>query len=406
MIRKHIPLIIPILGSGSAFLLNFIFKSSLPSNEYGEIASLFLITTTLFTIGAIGYEQALVRLLDIKNNVVIFRHSLILMSFLVLIITPFISYAVLNLVGAIENANIFFASISITIPACTLLATLFKVKGDLIPHYMMLNIWKFFLLIVVITTFCLQSITINYATSIASTIALGFFVSIAFAKRSGMQLLPGGPTYNHILGYLCAGFISIIGYSIFDGMDRFTINKLFTSSEFGDYFFIFTFIMSPVSIISAYFTARLLPKYKINMDINNLKADYASVVLISALISSLFSSILLIANHFNIIHFSIDPIHLVIAISLMSVIRGAYSLLSMAYTVVCSSSTLVITGALLGGLSLLAYFFITEFKTTNSILICSYVFIAFWSIRSILYFLLVVLETNRTTNYLQMSDEI
>lgn len=388
--KKHIPILMPIIGAGSTFLVNLIMKSVLSPIAYGDFAALLLIIITLYIIGLLGYEQVFIRLLKVNNGRVIIQKWLAVVAGCVLLLSPFVSFLLMDTLSIVDNLTPFFIICSLVIPASTLLSTLFKVSGDLTAHYMYMNAWKFFLLLVVIYSVSFSEANLNYI-HILLALSVGFTLSIFISNKSNIKITSGGDL-KIILIFLIAGMASITGYAIFDGMDRFIIKDLFSREVFGDYFFIFTFIMAPVSIISAYFTARKLPAYKACFDLSILQKDYFSVLFLSMAISLLFYLCIEILIWAGLIGFSEEYQGLMISVVMLAIIRGGYAMLSMAYTVVCSSRTLMIIGLLFGGISITIYWLMTNHLDFISIFHCILLLSFFWILRSMAYWFLIRFE--------------
>lgn len=394
-VGKHLPLAIPIVGAGSAFLLNLVLKSILTPAEYGAAASVLLSIATLFIIGAIGYEQVLTRFLEVHKGRLVISKVLIGLGFLIFIISPFISISVMLLLGLITKLSFPLALCAILIPISTSLSVLFKIRGNLVPHYILLNFWKVALLIVVIFAYVLGGMEADLLLVVASSIGCVLLLALLFARKSDVRIVNAGNS-TVVVTFLFAGLTLVFGFVVFDGMDRFVIKTLFSPDIFGDYFFAFTFFMSPVGIVSAYYSARRLPVYKSGVDFGIIRSDYMKVTYISLIILIFFYGVMEVLINFDLVSFVIEErLLLMLSVCFLVVIRSGYSVLSTAYIVISSSRTIMTIGLLFGVLSLLAYLMITTWTNDISIFFCIFTFSFFWALRSVIYWMIIDFELSK-----------
>lgn len=393
LIKEHYSLLMPIVGAASAFLANLLLKSALEPKEYGQYAALILTITTFFVIGSLGYEQLLIRLIKVKDKKNHISSHLIIAGAGVLIASPFISYLLMSTLGVTDKPDSFFIMCSLLIPISTLLATFYKISGDLNAHYMLMNTWKLCFFISVSVFIFLLKMPFNN-TYLLSSLCIGFIASISLAKRTDI-IITNDDNTKSIIKYLIAGMISIAGYAIFDGLDRFIIKANFNSETFGDYFFIFTFFMSPIGILSMYYSTRRLPFYKENFNITRMRKDYINVLIISTITATSFYFFLNILVWGEIVFLSSNYTAFIISVLLLAIIRGAYSILSISYSVICSSNTLMFTGVFFGITSLIVFFATTKWLVVEEVLSCIYLFILLWLFRSAIYLLLIKFEVRQ-----------
>lgn len=382
---------LPVMGAGSAFLLNVFLKSNLPASEYGEFAALLLVVSSLFMIGALGFDNALVRLLEVDGGRLIVRHNIVLVAFGVLFIAPLVSYMLLKMVGAINIFDGFFVLFSFLISMSLLVGVLFKVKGEVASFYMVNSAWKIILLMLVALLFS-SGFMVSYPSLIVVSIFIGLVVSVLFSGCKEIYFRPGGYDLLHVAAYMVAALASIAGYAFFDLLDRFVVKEFFSSAVFGDYYFIFTFILSPVGIVAYYFSAKKLNEYKLSFNLNLLRRDFLKVTLLSLLIALFFALFVCLSVSLEILFFVVDYKWLLVVVVALAVVRGGYPIVSMAYTVVCSSRSLMLVGVFFCMLTALIYYFINIFVGGVDIILCSILFPVLWLGRLIVYWLLIRFE--------------
>ncbi len=390
-VQTNLSLMLPVMGAGSAFLLNVFLKSNLPASEYGEFAALLLVVSSLFMIGALGFDNALVRLLEVDGGRLIVRHNIVLVAFGVLFIAPLVSYMLLKMVGAINIFDGFFVLFSFLISMSLLVGVLFKVKGEVASFYMVNSAWKIILLMLVALLFS-SGFMVSYPSLIVVSIFIGLVVSVLFSGCKEIYFRPGGYDLLHVAAYMVAALASIAGYAFFDLLDRFVVKEFFSSAVFGDYYFIFTFILSPVGIVAYYFSAKKLNEYKLSFNLNLLRRDFLKVTLLSLLIALFFALFVCLSVSLEILFFVVDYKWLLVVVVALAVVRGGYPIVSMAYTVVCSSRSLMLVGVFFCMLTALIYYFINIFVGGVDIILCSILFPVLWLGRLIVYWLLIRFE--------------
>jgi hypothetical protein len=391
VIRSNLPLLLPIAGAGSAFLLNLFLKSNLSASDYGDFAALLLVVSALFMIGAMGFDDVLIRLLEVSNGQVLVRNSLVFAGGGVLLVAPLVSYSLLKMVGVVQDFDTFFLGCSFFVPASMLVGTLFKVKGDVTSFYMMNSAWKVILLLFFLAAFVLN-IKLSYPLSIVVSVMLGFALSMFLTERKGVCFCAGDSRPWRVLVYMSASFISIVGYAFFDLLDRFVIREVFTSAEFGDYYFIFTFILSPVGIVAYYFSTKQLALYKMDFNLARFRLDFSRVALLSFLLALFFSLIICVAVYFGILSFVVNYRVLLFVVVVLAVIRGGYAIVSMAYSVVCSSRSLMVVGVLFFAITVLVYYIISTYFNVGGFIYCAAVFPVLWLARLLVYWVLIGVE--------------
>lgn len=390
-IRSNSSILLPVFGAGAAFVLNLFLKSSLSASSYGDFAALLLVVSSLFMIGALGFDDVLIRLLELDEGRVLVRYSIVIAGVAVILAAPMVSYILLSMVGAVQQFDIFFLCCSLFVPASMLMGTLFKVKGQISSFYLMNSLWKVILLSFVFLFFVLD-FYVEYSILIVVSIVLGFVLAVFFARHDDVVFSAGGYGVWRTMTYMLASFVSIVGYAFFDLADRFVIKELFASAEFGDYYFVFTFILSPVGIVAYYYSTKQLSAYKLKFDLVRFRADFFWVLSLSLFVAACFSSSIYFAVMLGFVSFVVDYKLLLLVVVVLAVIRGGYSIVSMAFSVVCSSGSLMAVGAGFCVVTAMAYYLMVKVLDVESFIYCVVVFPVLWFGRLLVYWFLIKLE--------------
>ena len=67
-LKKHISLLLMIVGAGSVFLVNIVLKATLSDFEYGEYSIFITFLQVCISFGLLGLEQVFLRLSEVSNK--------------------------------------------------------------------------------------------------------------------------------------------------------------------------------------------------------------------------------------------------------------------------------------------------------------------------------------------------
>jgi hypothetical protein len=396
---SNLSIILPISGAASAFLANLILKSHLDSTVYGEFASSLFMIVTLYMIAGLGYEQVLVRLTEVEGDKVVVRSNVAILGFSIIVISPIICHYILLVFGVIDESNPLIIASSFMISISNILSTLYKITGRLISHYLFLHAWKVVLLVLILVKYVIQGgADIVHLELVVLSLTIGFLISCLSSSFQFVVFRNAIMPMSKLLLYSSAGAISIIGFSIFDGLDRFLIKEVFDKAVFGDYFFIFSFIMSPVAIVSGYVSAKQLSFYKKSFRVKIFKQDYFKVLIISTSVAITFTILIQLLVFTGLVTLMEGYYEMLIIIFFISIIRGGYFILSMAYSILCSSQLLILIGVVFAGIGILMFYLMSIIEGVSVVSIGLLLFIL-WSMRSVIYWFLIMHESK----YFKMS---
>ena len=382
---------LPVLGAASAFLLNLLLKSQLTATEYGEFASILFVIAILYMIAGLGFEQVLVRLTEVDCGKVVVKMKIAIGAFLVVIFSPLLCHLILTGFGIIDGVDERILMSSFLISVSNLISTVYKINGSLLSHYLFMHTWKLILLLfVLIKCFLINNSEVSYSDLIFLSILIAFIGSCIFSSLKGVTFLSEEVSTLKLCLYFIAGATSIIGFSIFDSLDRFLVRDLFDKAVFGDYFFIFAFIMSPVGIVSGYVSTKQLRFYKENFSVSVFKYDYYRVLAVSAIIAIFFSTLIEFLTYFGVIKLMESYHEILLIICLISIVRGGYAVLSMTYSILCSSQVLILIGVVFSSMSIGAFYLLTNTDRPVSIISLGLLLLLMWGGRSATYWFLIL----------------
>lgn len=385
----NLSIMLPILGASSAFIINLIMKSHLSGDEYGGFASALFLIAVLYMIAGLGFEQVLLRLATANSSGVTIDKSVALIATAVIFFSPVFSTLLLSALGVIDRVGIAVVISAFVVSISILLSTLYKMQGRLISHYLFLHAWKIILLLLVTTNAFVASDLFDYESLIYIALVSAFIISLLRSSFNNIEIKTVSSNYN-LASYAFAGLTSIFGFAIFDGLDRFLIQSLFDKAIFGDYFFIFSFLMSPVGIVSGYYSAKKLNSYKRNFRFKEFKKDYLKVLIISFLIAFVFTVFLHVLVSLEIVVLTKNYHKILWVVFLLAVVRGGYAILSLAYSVLCSSKMLIIIGLGFTAISIALFYLVTILlKSDAGIQDVGVLVITVWILRSFVYYFLV-----------------
>ncbi len=373
---KNYVVLVPVFGAVALFLVNYILKSKLAPVEYGEVAVYLFISSLLYIGAGMGFEQVIVRSASVSESLVIIDRNVLITSGLLV----FLSMALSLFFGHyFLNMNRFgIALLAGFVALSVYLSALGRLSGHLLAAYLAISMWKVLLLV-----FALLSIYVvdhlEFDVLLLLSIIFGFLVSIvAFFKQGGLVVCNSSRSYVDVFLMSAGAIVSVVGYAFFDSMDRLILEGIVDREEFGEYYFYYVFIVSPSMIFASYFSSRKLNGYKSNFRLPVVYKDCALVVLLSFLFS-MFMAFILIFLDFLYVDVWSGSYSILFWLVVLSAFRGGYSVISIAYNVVCRTRSLFITGVFSVLISMFFYLFARDVLKEVETVVVWVVF--FWALR-------------------------
>ncbi len=327
---KYKSILFPISTALSFLVFNSYLKVTVSINDYGEMALYFLKINLLFVIGLFGVEQVIIRNSELINEKLYISKSILLLVFSLYLV--FIALLLL-----FEKEQLELLLLLLIIPIMSVVSVMLKCLGHLSKYYIIIGGWK---LVSVIYMLIQLSGLVEF--SIKQYLSVLFFSSIAllfFSLKEILQrriVLFKDPQEKENLIYLYfPSMLSIIGYCFYDYFDRFVIKKYLSVDVFGDYFFVYTVVASPILLVSSYIATFNVRKYKsdfkFDLIINDIKSSsviYLFFIIISLLLFLSFESLTGL--------FNVDSISKVawLLIVILIFLKSLYFNVSLAYNLI------------------------------------------------------------------------
>lgn len=387
-LRSNWMVILPIGAALASFILSFWLKVILTPAAYGDFATAFFIVNVMLGLGVIGYDQVIIRLSKLNEKGLEIDRVILLVGGVILVLTPGLSFAFLKVFGVINEFTISYALMSWTAAGIAILAIVFNLQGRLLESYLFLGTWKILLLLIVAALYSTNVSIGNFDSLILISLAFTFFW-LAIFRRKILNVTKGIIDSKTVYLLYFSSVVSLISYQAFSSLDRYLIISNFDKVVFGDYFFIFNFILAPTTIFVTYYTVQRLKLYKSNFSYSMMIKDYARVSFFSLFSGSVLMFIIFFANHLGYISYNSLSAFDVALIYLLCVVRNGYAILAAAYKIFASKNTLIATAILFGVFSLFFYMFFQKNVDWISIRHVLVSVIALWSLRVVLYFFII-----------------
>jgi hypothetical protein len=378
-------MILPLTSAGASFILSFWLKMILTPEDYGDFATVFFTVTVLLGLGIVGYDQVIIRLSKLTEHGLEVDKWLVNFGILVLILTPGISFLLLSSFGVVDEFTIDYLIVSWSAACLSVLAILFNLQGRLLEGYLFLGSWKVVLLVMVVVLYIgqlpMQSFNLMVLLALVST----FFWFVAFRRPIAIRGIHNLSKTKVVMLY-ASSVVSLVSYKIFDGMDRFLLVSNFDKVVFGDYFFVFNFLLAPTSIPVSYYAVKRLKKYKEGLSLRMVLNDYFLIMSATIAITAILLFLMISFERLGVIEYqSIDMISLV-GIASLCATRNGYVVLSTAYKVVASKVSLLLVASVFGFSALLIYYVVSGFGYELSLKLLVFAVLVMWIFRSAFYF--------------------
>ncbi len=253
------------IGSGSIFLSNILFKDILSSESYGIYSIFVTYISIINSFGLLGFEQVFLRITDNSQKDLLISDK----SLMTIMITSWLLFGVTCTI--IFNHYFLKDILSFWILcSCTLgiglsmfLFNAFRVNSNFVIAQLYSNYWKVMLLLIsmVFLLFGFSSInlTLNSLSliftfaSILGLINLIRNIKFQFQKRENIK---------RILLFALQFFISLLTLSIIGQGDKFFVEKAFGLKKLGEYFFLANIFIFPFSMLQSYVGFKELVRFK------------------------------------------------------------------------------------------------------------------------------------------------
>lgn len=384
-LMKNWMVMLPLASAGSSFILSFWLKIILTPEDYGDFATVFFAANLLLGLGVVGYDQLIIRMSKLTDNGLELDKRLVNFGVLLLLLTPAVSFLLLSSFGVVEQFSFNYVVVSWSAACIAVLAILFNLQGRLVEGYLFLGSWKVVLLAIFVVIYLSEMPMLEFDSMILVALISTFFWFLFFRRRIAVRGIHNISKTNIFMLYV-SSIVSLVSYKIFDGMDRFILISNFDKVVFGDYFFVFNFLLAPISILVSYYAAKRLRVYKQGVLLRMVLNDYIAVMFLSVVVTSILLLLLVMLDSFNILEYQSIDTAVLIGIALLCAIRNGYVILSTAYKVVASKVSLLMVASLFGVSALLIYYGIDGLGFYLDLQLLVIVVLVMWLLRSAVYF--------------------
>ena len=354
-LRSNWMVLLPMASAAASFILSFWLKIILSPESYGDFAIALFTVNILLTLGVVGYDQVIIRLSQLSKRGLELDKWIIIIGILIFMLTPGLSFVFLNAFGVVNEFSLVYLFTSWMAACIAVISILFNLQGRLLESYVISGWWKVVLLLVIGLIYICTASVVRFELLILFALMTSFVWVVIFRGKL-FYLIKGRVNRGSVCLLYLSSIVSLLSYQAFEGLDRFIVMTYFDKVIFGEYFFVFNFLLAPVSIFTSYYAVKRLSLYKSNFVYDEMCIDVVKV----AIFSSVTTSILLIL----LWSFSIFGLHditrlepkVIIIIALLCIARSCYSILSVAYRVVARNLSLIVVAITFGVISVIVYY--------------------------------------------------
>lgn len=386
--KRNWLVLLPVTSAAASFILSFWLKVILTPEAYGDFATIFFTLNVLLGLGVVGYDQVVIKLSKVSENGLEIDRWILTIGILILALTPILSFAFLSVFGVVNEFTWSYLLLSWSAACIAILAILYNLQGRLLESYLILGSWKVVLLAAFAFLYLLN-FKIDDVGSLVMIALLSSFLWLLIFKRKIFNLSSFGIEAKPVILLYFYSFLSLFSYKLFDSLDRFLLISNFDKVVFGDYFFVLNFLLAPTSIFVSYYTVRRLKRYKVKFNYSVMALDYTKVMLFSFFSASCLIASLYIMKLMGYVNYPSVSSSAMIMIALLCVTKNGYSVLSSAYKVVASKSTLLIVAIVFAVVSIFVYLAATFFVVDISLLDIVFVIWTLWVVRIVFYFFII-----------------
>ncbi|MDP5211618.1 hypothetical protein ORJ66_00985 [Pseudoalteromonas tunicata] len=391
-LRKNWMLVLPIASAVASFLLSFWLKIVLAAENYGDFATAFFIVNVLIGLGVVGYDHVIIRLSKLTENGLEIDRPLLFVGILILLLTPTFSFVFLKNFGVVSEFNSVFILLSFSTACIAVLTVLFNLQGRLLESYLFLGSWKVVLSIVIAFLYLFDVSIENFEFLILFSLSSTFLWFFVFRKKI-FHLVKNQVKIKALFLLYFTSLISLISYQAFEGLDRFLLLDNFDKVLFGDYFFVFNFIMAPTSIFVSYYSVSCLKKYKAFFSYKEMLNDVLKVFYFTSFMIFFLCIVLFFLSEIQFVRFPAITMSLMFLISCVCIIRNCYLVVSVSYRVVASKLSLTLVAFIFGTLACFFYWLssLNILEPSMEMIISFILFL--WVLRTLVYFLVVKIDS-------------
>lgn len=384
LLKKHFSFLIILVSSISLFIISVGLKEYLSPTDYSKFALILTFITLTYSYGLLGLDKVMLRLSYVKENRIFINKDITKKLIPIMFFTTPVLTFLLNRYTNISYINsfalIFFPTIFIFI------YNLYRLKSEFNFSQIILNLWKFILLIYILFYFIISNDNNIYIDNLITTIIFIFLflfiVSIYKLLKENYSIYEKDENFKK---YFLQYFISLTILSIIGFGDRFLVEYFISFEEVGIFFFYLTITTYPFSLFQIYIGFKKVPEFKKEFNQTILKKEIKKSLYISIVP---FISVVILSALLNYIPYfeklKIDNYLLLFILILLGISKLISGVLSAAMNVISLPEDI----NMINILTFLSFslFLLLFLKKTVNLLDISIIILIIWSLRNYFYF--------------------
>lgn len=327
LFTKHFSLVIMGLGALGIFFTNVGLKSILSDYEYYDYSVIVTVLSLIASFGALGLDQVFLRLSRVNGKVLYFDEKLVPIAILNTLITSFVSYVYLiHIIEVGVNGFLIFILCFSSI-LIMLLYNLTRLSSLFVVSQLIQNSWKILFGAMMVALFFNENLYYYFFTICCVFIVLMLIISILYLRKKIKFKRINKYTNKEVFSFSFHFFLALLTVSFLSQGDRILVERIFTESDFGDYFYLATLFLFPFSLFQSYIGFKELVYIK-NGPINIVK-KLKTIIYGSLLFSVVLCFSVALLAKYNFINLDVQSNKWIIFIFLIiGNIKMIYSLFS------------------------------------------------------------------------------
>lgn len=327
LFTKHFSLVIMGLGALGIFFTNVGLKSILSDYEYYDYSVIVTVLSLIASFGALGLDQVFLRLSRVNGKVLYFDEKLVPIAILNTLITSFVSYVYLiHIIEVGVNGFLIFILCFSSI-LIMLFYNLTRLSSLFVVSQLIQNSWKILFGAMMVALFFNENLYYYFFTICCVFIVLVLIISILYLRKKIKFKRINKYTNKEVFSFSFHFFLALLTVSFLSQGDRILVERIFTESDFGDYFYLATLFLFPFSLFQSYIGFKELVYIK-NGPINIVK-KLKTIIYGSLLFSVVLCFSVALLAKYNFINLDVQSNKWIIFIFLIiGNIKMIYSLFS------------------------------------------------------------------------------
>jgi O-antigen/teichoic acid export membrane protein len=315
------------LGALGIFFTNVGLKSILSDYEYYDYSVIVTVLSLIASFGALGLDQVFLRLSRVNGKVLYFDEKLVPIAILNTLITSFVSYVYLiHIIEVGVNGFLIFILCFSSI-LIMLFYNLTRLSSLFVVSQLIQNSWKILFGAMMVALFFNENLYYYFFTICCVFIVLMLIISILYLRKKIKFKRINKYTNKEVFSFSFHFFLALLTVSFLSQGDRILVERIFTESDFGDYFYLATLFLFPFSLFQSYIGFKELVYIK-NGPINIVK-KLKTIIYGSLLFSVVLCFSVALLAKYNFINLDVQSNKWIIFIFLIiGNIKMIYSLFS------------------------------------------------------------------------------